>query len=241
MNDALDNLFKKRLSDHSLEPGPEAWSRISSSLTKKNNKIIWYRAAAGILLASLLLWFFTSRDNSNTENIADRKSTIEKNSEPVQPIQKMEEESDKNNKDENEATPVPTVESSKPLLAQKKKSQQRNVAKDVTKSAMDDEQAGDPLENIASIETDELIAVTDILEPEKESKPIVIVYELSEINKKPASEFVLEPLPEKRNKLRKVLEVANDVRTGESPLNGLRQAKEEIFAFNFKKDDKKNK
>ncbi len=229
MNDALDNLFKKRLSDHSLEPGPEAWSRISSSLTKKNNKIIWYRAAAGILLASLLLWFFTSRDNSNTENIADRKSTIEKNSEPVQPIQKMEEESDKNNKDENEATPVPTVESSKPLLAQKKKSQQRNVAKDVTKSAMDDEQAGDPLENIASIET------------EKESKPIVIVYELSEINKKPASEFVLEPLPEKRNKLRKVLEVANDVRTGESPLNGLRQAKEEIFAFNFKKDDKKNK
>jgi len=53
MSNQIDDLFRKKLEGHSVEPGPLTWSRISARFIKKNRILIGYRAAAAIALMAL--------------------------------------------------------------------------------------------------------------------------------------------------------------------------------------------
>src|SRR5882672_1746787 len=69
MSKELDKLFKDKLADHALSAPAEAWTRIEAGLSKKNNRPVALRIAAGVLLLSILaatiLWL-SSRDTINS-------------------------------------------------------------------------------------------------------------------------------------------------------------------------------
>jgi len=242
MNNPLDKLFKTKLTDHSIEPGTNAWARVSAGLTKKNSRIIWYRAAAALFIGGLAfaLWY-NSNETVSTETLADSDETRER----VQT--------------EKDTLVLPeTVQDNKNVVAltkedqPKEKSNNRKTVQPVEKLSEPDPVVDFDAKSINSIAVNETATEeeneipVESLEPSRKDAPIVIVYELkpiqrkSEIAEKP-EDILLESFPAKKTGFKKVLEVANDVRTGESPLGGLRQAKDEIFAFNFKKEDKNNK
>ena len=70
MNNPLDKLFKNKLTDHSIEPGEKTWARVSAGLTKKNSRIIWYRAAAALFIGGLAfaLWYNAGETESPKPN-----------------------------------------------------------------------------------------------------------------------------------------------------------------------------
>ena len=73
MNSQLDKFFKDKLADHTIAPSKEAWTKVESGLTKKNNNIIWLRVAAAILMAGLgvIFWLSTQSDEVAQPQIAE--------------------------------------------------------------------------------------------------------------------------------------------------------------------------
>lgn len=228
MNNLIDSLFKKKLEAHSIDPGSNSWSRVASNLPKKNKSIIWFRAAAVLLLAGIasVIWFYSNNQTPTSDSIAQTEK-IDPAKKEASPIQKSE--------------PQQFITSNPPL--NKKQRDEPIIIKKV-KPTVDDPSIPIDIQNESMTEVT-LTETPEELQPEEfvaaVTKPIVIVYELKNINKKTPAQFEEDAIPEKKNGLRKVLDVANDMRTSENPFSELRQAKEEIFAFNFKKETKNNK
>lgn len=231
MNNLIDSLFKKKLETHAIEPGANAWSRVVSNLPKKNRAIIWFRAAAVLLLAGVAstLWFYSNKQTATSNTI-------------VQTEQKAPVKEDSSQDPEKKSEPQQFITSNPPI---NKKGKKEPILIRKPKPNVDEPSTPIDIENnlttgIAVTETPE------ILQPEESvitpaAKPMVIVYELKRMDKKLLPEFEEELLPEKKTGFRKVLDVANEMRRSENPFGELRQAKEDIFAFNFKKESRNNK
>lgn len=228
MNNQLDNLFKNKLEGHTIEPSPKAWSRVASGLTKKNKTIIWFRAAAALMITGLAfaLWFYTNKNSTSPASLAKTKNvsatpekeTAQQEKQPTLEITKIQKEEKK-----------PTINYRKTKV--KEAPSQQQVTMKVVEQLSINEVASNEIEIV-----EKPFVLEQSATPVKKS--IVIVYELKAVERIP--ELDLDQLPERKTGLKKVLEVANDMRTGESPLGGLRQAKDEILAFNFRKDEKNN-
>jgi len=54
MSKQVDRLFREKLSDHRLAPSEDAWTRVEASLGKEKKSVIWFRAAAAIVLLGVL-------------------------------------------------------------------------------------------------------------------------------------------------------------------------------------------
>lgn len=227
MSNKIDKLFSRKLADHSMTPSAEAWSRIESSLSKKNKFVIVWRVAAVFVLLGLLTgsWFYwQSEQNENaarlaTKKVAPNEKTPEVNEAPVVSSQKEE--------------PVQQVASNsnqekKQTIQQEKKkiTQQQQVAivnePEQTLPIIEEE----PIK-IESAEVKQVVANAE--------KPIVI-------------EFTLDPIPstktaiaatEEKPALKKIWDKALDIKNGDAELGGLRMAKNELFALDFKKDKSK--
>lgn len=230
MNNQLDNLFKNKLEGHTLEPSPKAWSRVASGLTKKNKTIIWFRAAAALMITCLAftLWYYTNKNSTSPSTLAQTEKV---SAAPEKELAKQGDEQTATNK-------ISTIQKNAKKPTIKKRKQEVIKANSQQKKTVEViEQM--PFTEVASNEieiTESLFTIEPPVAPIK--KAIVIVYELKAVERIPRLD--LDQLPERKTGLKKVLEVANEVRTGESPLGGLRQAKDEILAFNFKKDEKNN-
>jgi len=232
MNKQLDNLFKNKLQDHVIEPTPNSWARVASGLTKKNNYAVWYSAAAAIVLIGFgaTFWIYSGNETQPIDSIVQRDNS-------ENGINGLNNSNDAVSKN-NEATPLIIEPQKKNMVAASKpKSTIKESIGRGNEVAMKTEVPVIELAStpIAHIEEQELIPNESITIA---SKPIVIVIELKPINKREQTPFELEQ-PQRKTGLQKVLEVANDMRTGDNPLGGLRQAKEEILAFNFRKEDRK--
>lgn len=249
MNNQIDKLFESKLSQHAIEPDAKAWSRVAANLPKKNNGIIWFRAAAGIAIAglALTLWFYSGTDNTIDNKLAqdarDIKTKHEKvaNEEAVKAEETLSSnEARKGIKNQNQLPQIATQNNTKQTSINKKR--EANDPDTKVEVKMEEQKAKvaqiDVTQiKIEQVETIDLTPAT--ITPTEASKPIVIVFELPEVIEK-NEPFNLDLTPQKKTGIKRVLELANDVRTGESPIAGLRQAKEEIFALNFKKEDKNN-
>ncbi len=234
MSNPIDKFFKDKLAEHTIEPGEKAWEKVSSGLTKKNRTVIWFRAAAALLLVGMasLLWFYTNTTSTEPQVITKY--------EEVKPKIAEQDDSTKEKIEVPLQNTIPNKPSSQVDLAQ----QTEKVKTDkgtLKPEAMPNKTATQPEEIlIAEIDMPE-IEVTETIAKTEQTKSIVIVYELKAIPKRNTSDSEIASIPEKKTGLKKVLEIAQDVRSGDSPLGGLRQAKEEILAFNFKKDVKNPK
>lgn len=235
MSNQIDNLFKKKLKEHTVAPGPAAWSKISAAASKKNKTIVWLRIAAMLLLALSAWWLYnntTPGEVSTVVEIAESNPNL---------IEDKTKEAEKENTDDlkTKLQPISPAQNSSKL-----------TSKTQHKSELKEDKVLEIKDSKKEIEKEEMVALLDIPvqetqpipaeETESVDKPIVIVYELKPYIKKTEPEPNLDPLLPKKNNLKKVLDVANDIRTGDSPLTGLRQAKEDLFALNFRKEEKKN-
>ena len=231
MNKKVDNFFKERLVNHAIEPSEETWSKIFRSGLKKNRSVVWLRAAAAILvivLAGILsLYVRTSTYDQTVTSVTSTQA--DNNIEMEENVVLQEETPAKIIQTPNPAKPQPTeTKANRPLELNKNE----QLIAEVNGTQV--------MENKKTTDSEIEFTTTEVIEnsPTVTHKPIVIVYEL-----KPIAEYdesVYTAVPEKKSGIKKVLEAASDVRSGESRLMGLRQAKEEILAFNFKKEEKNN-
>lgn len=235
MSNQIDNLFKKKLEGHAIEPAPEAWSKISSRLFKKNKLVIWFRAAAAVVIIASAFWLYNYSSNIPLEiaEVTPQKLIKEK---PLRAMEKTLKEKivvrDYVNQDS-----VPKVQKSKILLAEKNnnKASHENFKNNNQKIQV----ITKPLESFSQVDNKSVQEISEVKEINTElSKPMVIVYELKSYAKEIRSESEFDPAIQRKSGLKKVLDVANNIRTGETPLSSLRQVKEDLFALNFKKEDK---
>lgn len=226
MSNKIDKLFSRKLADHSIPPSSEAWSRIESGLSKKNKFVILWRAAAVFVLLGLLTgsWFYWQDEQSKqaarlaTKNVVPAKGTPEVNDSTVgtspkeEPLQHV---ATNNNQEREQA----------PKQVKKKLTQQPQVA-----IVNEPEAILAPEEKVIKIEI--ALVMPEVAKPEK---PLVIEFTLDPV---PSSTATIAEAVEKPA-LKKIWDKALDIKNGDAELGGLRMAKNELFALDFRKDKSK--
>jgi len=76
--DRLDQFFKNKLDDHAIAPSENAWAKVESGLSKKNNVVVWRLAAAVLLMGALVTIIYWSLKSTENEQPALAQKKIEK-------------------------------------------------------------------------------------------------------------------------------------------------------------------
>jgi hypothetical protein len=219
MNNKVDKLFKEKLETHTLQPSAQAWEKVESHLSKKNKMVVWLRVAAAIALLTAVTVVVVNFNEPEKKIV---KEKITPQDEPtVVPDEKKEEP-----RQQVAEAPV------------KRKTQPKDQPKKVAVPVIPDEPEVQQEQQVAVVEPP-----TSVIEeaPMKE-KSITLVYALPTIKKEIPAEPVVATVEEpKKTGFERVLEIAKEVKNADNPLGDLREAKDEILAFEFKKDKEKNK
>jgi hypothetical protein len=215
----LDNYFRENVGDHGIAPSPEAWEKVEARISKKNNTNATLKVAAALAflgLVTIVLWDQT-KDN-NALPVAEQKPPVMKSEPGPKTIAPSE-------------TPVPDPGNSS-ASSSRRTDRQPAAKKNTELQATDtpDEVVMESVEN-------EREKVAGVEKPK--AKKIVIVYTLPTINKTASQDVAVEE--EKKTGLQKVMDVAMEMRASEIPLGELREAKDDLFALEFKKDKTKTK
>ncbi|MBS1978015.1 MAG: hypothetical protein JST46_11635 [Bacteroidetes bacterium] len=215
----MDKLFREKLQEHSLPPGPQTWDRVTSAMTRKKSTV-WYRWAAVLVIgASVATTIWWTR---NPNEIAETSSAPDK-----QPLA---------------TTQVPQTSKASPSLKEEKKTVTKTIEKKMPQPASPSEaEALD--EVIVTTLPEEEIAIAES-EPSADpvssstEKSMVLVYTLEPIE---TAEHSAPEEVRKESSLNKVMDFARNVKNGESVLGDLKEAKLEFFALDHrKKSNSKN-
>ena len=212
----LDKIFKDKLNDYSTSAPAGAWHRISTGISKKNS--LNYRriaAALSLLVAAgvVIAWYASKTGTRDT--VAMVPNPPLSNSQPKK------------------------KEMSAPAAVRKQSLQQRHVAKLVAPVKKKAPVKEAPVEVELPAEAAPAITVpqpeTARVEPHASvpaEKAIVIEYRLETV-------AAAQPAAKERSGLRKVLDFAREAKNS-TPLGDLRDAKDELLAFDFRKDKQKS-
>lgn len=228
MSNRIDQLFKNKLGEHVLPPSEEAWTKVQNGLSKKNDAVIYWRAAAVFVLLGLLVsaWYLLTRPvEISTQQIAKTENT-DINDKPAI-IKEEKKESINTNA---------TTKESKGIDTQKLSTKGANPNNIDKKETLKEElkEPAKPSSQIEMAEIGQAVTVAEIVV----EKPIVLEFTLPTIEEsKPADVSLAASETEKSTGLMKFLETARDVKNGDAEFgNSLRDIKNELFAFEFKKD-----
>ena len=237
MSNPLDKLFKDKLADHAQLPPANAWTRVEAGFSKKNNGLIPFRVAAAVLLvitiSGTIAWLSYRNPSRSTQLTQAAKPNSEKPAKELQP----------SSLDKKVATQFPIAEKKKKTLIPSKNensthkvfSQQKDPVAQIEIPSKEQSLQSELVRQPVLITPE----ITAIAIHEKMERPIVLEYRLETIEPKSSTqEPVVEEAREKSG-LRKVIDFALDAKNS-SPLGDLRIAKEDLFAFNFKKEKQKN-
>ncbi len=232
MSKRIDQFFKDALSEHKVSPSAEAWNKVRAGQTKKNKLIIVWRMAAVLLLMGALMgtWYFI---NSESELNAPAMLTEEKiiltpeketTSEPIESAREI---------------PQPNLAQATKPGNQKNKNKYREENQEDKNSitetiTIDHSELADQKEEEIMISTDPIL----IAQNAETEKPIVIEFTLAPIVNEPVTE-VTQNDSESSSGLKKILQTARDVKNGEADLGIIRDTKNQLLAFDFKKDKTK--
>ncbi len=228
MGDRIDEFFKSRLTNHLMAPTPNAWSKVKANLSKKNKGIIWFRAAAALLFLGLMLgaigWFQSKRMGTTPSTITNVDVSKQNNS-SIQNSKGREELNHDPKKKSHPTTPR------KPYLTR------------IDKGTKIKNQVIEKIQQPIYREATNIIGVSEsiVVSQPKYKKPIVLEFRLEEIpTPMPLTELNEREVAEvdSKNGIQKALGFALEVKNGESSILNLHQAKENLFALNFKKDKK---
>jgi hypothetical protein len=218
----IDDLFKNKLEEHTLEPSGDAWIKLNANLSKKNKGFAWYSALAAILLMGILItsiiWL---NKREATQFVSEQTKRL-----PVEPSGE--------NKLIADSVSKPLLTETISITKAKKKSKSVSPITGDPPSlpVMIKEIEDEPL--VAEILPMEVIAETTI-----KKQPIVIEYRLESILPQKKETPLEAEVVEKKNGLQKALEFAREAKNSDSPLGEIRQAKDDLFALTFKKDKQK--
>lgn len=232
MSNRMDQLFKKKLSDYALIPSADAWSKIETGLSKKNKFVIFWRAAAAFILCGLLVgsWvYFQSKDENQTKQLAIEN----KKGETVIEDSSMKPKSTENLAEKESNSQSATVKKQEVVVQKKNLNTNKpQLAIIESKPAADinpKEKETEILE-VIELKSNTTAAV-------KTEKPIVIEFTLDAI---PSNQTAVAKVDEiEKNQLKRIWDKALDIKNGETELGGLRLAKNELFALDFKRDKTK--
>jgi hypothetical protein len=213
----LDELFKHKLEDHSLPPSPLAWSKVERAISKKNRTIVWLRVAACLAFLGLGWVMYQQIENAPSKSVMV----------VYKPIIKKEDE-------KNTAIPHGKITNT---ISTKAKLVETKATSLATTQAVVAEQ--NSLNEVTT--TNEMVALeTTIEEGATEYKEVI-----AQAEKPLVIEYTLEPVKDQpqevtsRSKLQKMVDFALEAKHSDGALTNLRQAKDDLFAFNFKKDKSK--
>ncbi len=214
----LDELFQEKLTNHSVVPSPEAWQKIEAGLSKKTRPLIWLRWAAVFLLGGLLLSVLWLRSPETPSTITESRSV------PESPRNDNQKQAFVEKKQMNR-TQV------KKRPARKKPAEHPMVQQEPGKEAL----AVIDKAGVVMPASETVVVQTS---PAQTQVPIVLVYTLDSIEPSaitPSALVATAGSDKKDSSLKRVLEFASTLKNSDSPLDNLRNAKEELFALDFKK------
>ena len=221
MSNRMDKLFKDKLQADSLQPSAQAWEKVEAHLGKKNKMVVWLRVAASLVLLGLLTVVVLNSFDGYEEPKEGIVKTTTGNEQPAD-----DSKSEIRNSTPNEK---PVTRNKKPETSNKKP---------------------ETLEQVAVVEVQVPQQTDSVVEPRPlniapstlnsaPTKGITLTYSLPSV-KKPVAEQT-EPVVAKKTGFERVLEIAKEVKNSDNPLGELREAKDDILAFDFRKDKEKKK
>lgn len=224
-----DELFKSKLADHRVAPSANAWAKVEAGLAKKNNTWVW-RLAAAFLLLGLLGGTFYLRNSPEAEHqLAETPVTV-----PQKQATVTEQATEKN---------YAPAETEQPVIPAVQKKQTVPQHKPVTVTPQVKPQVAAIPEmaqpDVTLMEQIPAFAETHTTASAQTRKPIVIEFTLDALPVKAAEPVVADADTEEKSGFKKILEKARDIKNGDSELGSLRDAKNELFAFDFRKDKTK--
>lgn len=245
MSNKVDKLFKDKLEGHSLQPSAQAWEKVEAHLVKKNKIGLMLRTAAAIAVIGVVTFVGLNWNDGKemTKEIAKQEPVGEgKQEEGAKGVRSQEEVvSSKEEVVSSKESGVRSQESPGTVKKQTKKPKTQPVPEQPRQQPVEQpiEQSLDhPIEQIAAVE-DSPTQQPSHLATRQPEKGITLTYSLP-----PVKNEVTEPAiaavksEEKRTGLERVLAIAREVKNGD-PLGELREAKDDIFAFDFRKDKTK--
>lgn len=228
MSNRIDQLFKNKLGEHKVSPSAEAWTKVQSSLSKKNKLIVAWRMAAVIVLGGVLIstWQLLNNEESGVPALVTTTNDIVVPEETV--IEKP-------------AKSISSVAEKKVVQAKPDTRREESESDKLIKNhilitgSIPVNIPEDEIEPEANITTIEPLLIAQSVKPEK---PIVIEFTLESIAKEPITE-IAQNAPAENTGLKKILEAALDIKNGDTDLGILRDTKNQLFAFDFKKNKPK--
>ncbi|HEY0744626.1 MAG TPA: hypothetical protein VGD40_24330 [Chryseosolibacter sp.] len=238
MNQQPDKLFRDKLQSFQTPAPSGAWSRIEANLDKKNDKVLWFRIAASLLLiaiATYLLWP-TSPATVSQPQLAAKKETEQR----VTPQQQKEEQITRSAPAKENAIaekPKPTKSHAVRKQSPAVKGQEASVVTQ-EKVAIEDHALASHDEVVEEI----VPVVTETETPliaSAETQKVKIIFSAEDIDNKYLDKKALAEATsddKKSSTLKKLLDTAYDLKYNQDPFGELRQKKNEILALNFKTD-----
>ncbi|HEY9048986.1 MAG TPA: hypothetical protein VIN08_23965 [Ohtaekwangia sp.] len=249
MNQQPDKLFRERLESFSRPAPASAWDRIEAGLDKKDNKGLWWKVAASLLVlmvAGYILWLSAggNRTTPTTQPVAetphakpDHKPAL---TEQIPSIPNNDPAAEKT---EQVKPPIYTAKSSAQVHSQT--TSEKYIPKSIAEEPKQKlaEAIPAPYEKTEST-TQPVIATTEPAIAQNEpvytsqQKSITIVITAAEtdnyLNKNVSDEATDED--DKPSTFKKLLQKAQDLKNNQDPFGELRQKKNEILALNFKNE-----
>ncbi len=255
----IDNLFKEKLEGHAKTPSPMAWEKLSSELSKKDKRsgFLWWHKAAILLLVCLSgFLIFRSAEVSDGNEVATNQIKSEKE-DGLQPKFQQEPKAETNLQVQN--SPVPEKEPLPPIADNTKAIEAEVEKKLIKKEPKSDRRLfqESPVNNYVAVNSEQTqedpMATTDPegldegienADTKKASPPVTIEFRSGKRKKEQTlmAGAEKEDIQEDQSfSLKRLVAAVKDVKAGEIGLAEIRQAKDDLFAFDTYKEDSKNR
>ncbi len=227
MSNKVDKLFKEKLGEHSLSPSAKAWEKIEANLAKKNKGVIWFRVAAVLALVGLLTFIWIRKEKTALPDQMANQDQVKTEKEKPAPVK------EKAAKQLLPSITQQTVKKENNTLSKKK--HQNTINPEPVSPKTNNEQ---PALAVMNEKKEEVPVITTEVKSAQVTTPksIKLTFSLpslkEEVNE---AEQAVAATEEKKSTLQKAV---NDIRTGDV-LGSLRDAKDDLFAWEFKKDKTK--
>ena len=215
MENKLDKLFRDKLEQHSIEPSSHAWEKVAGTrpLTSKGetsnaNIVFGLRIAAAVALFAAIGWFAYDFGKDDTVEITKDSSVKQPEANQSKQEVAIKDESLEETKDVENKKPETIQQTTAKTIVSIVVATHSPVAENKKEKLIEEIQ---PDNHVASVE--EVTEPVTIQQPTVKpatAKSMVIVYNLAPV------ETQQEVEPAKANRLKKVLEFAKDVKSGDA-------------------------
>ncbi len=220
----LDELFERKLADHSIVPSPGTWENVESRLSKKNKTVIRMRWAAVLMFGSLLFSLLWTGNREISLPVANKTQLTQPKTEADPGLTAL----DAKVKKDSHPVDKEMMKKVRQLNMRVQPTSSTILASSVREEITEDPIHAAEVQNFNSLE---------MIKPSETPRPIVLSFTLDPVVYSQAenTEEKGTMTEEKKDKsFRRMMKVASKMKNSESPMGEIRNMKEELFALDFK-------